>query len=455
MKKKRIYAILEIKERELLAKTLFAIEMAKSGHSVVIGKKSSLYRYQKYFQSGIFYFKGMGKKNVEPMQEIKKNGHKIVGFDEEGLVVNQVSGIADRVNKNCLNMVDFFFTVGAKQQKNTLKVYPDFKKKIYEIGNPRFDLLKKKNNKFYRNEIQALKKKYGNFVFFATNFTMLNNYFFSSNQIMKKPSVKNNLHIFERDLENQKRIKKKLLYFFNYFPKKYPNINIVIKPHPVERKDYWIKLLKKIKCKNLMLADQKFNTNSYLLASEFNVGSNCHTSLESYLCEKPTINIRANKKDNIQISKLIRTVSGKEVLHMKELEKIISDWFNKNKKFRNELSKREKSILYHNVKNIKQESSFFFEKIISTINIQPKIKKDKYSNFFYLKFFSYLRKIKNLYYSFRSTKDELDFFQAKFPGLKLDEFRFYVKEFSNVLNYDFKKLSVKEIYPGCFCLEKL
>ena len=315
--------------------------------------------------------------------------------------------------------------------------------------------MKKKNNKFYRNEIQALKKKYGKFVFFATNFTMLNNYFFSSNQIMKKPSVKNNLHIFERDLENQKRINKKLLYFFNYFPKKYPNINIVIKPHPVERKDYWIKLLKKIKCKNLMLADQKFNTNSYLLASEFNVGSNCHTSLESYLCEKPTINIRANKKDNIQISKLIRTVSGKEVLHMKELEKIISDWFNKNKKFRNELSKREKSILYHNVKNIKQESSFFFEKIISTINIQPKIKKDKYSNFFYLKFFSYLRKIKNLYYSFRSTKDELDFFQAKFPGLKLDEFRFYVKEFSNVLNYDFKKLSVKEIYPGCFCLEKL
>ena len=78
MLKRRIYTIVEVKERELLAKVLFGVKMANKGYSVVIGKKNSLFNFSKYQRPGIFFFKGMGRKNIKPMQELKKFGHKVV-----------------------------------------------------------------------------------------------------------------------------------------------------------------------------------------------------------------------------------------------------------------------------------------------------------------------------------------------------------------------------------------
>ena len=93
MFKKRIYTLIEVKNRELLGKSLFAIDLAEAGYSIVIGKKSNLYYYSKYFASGIFFFKGMGINNLKEMKKLRGLGHKIVGYDEEGLVMNQVMSI--------------------------------------------------------------------------------------------------------------------------------------------------------------------------------------------------------------------------------------------------------------------------------------------------------------------------------------------------------------------------
>ncbi len=330
MFKKRIYTLIEVKQRELIAKSLFAIDLAEAGYSVVIGKKSNLFNYSKHFASGIFFFKGMGPKNLKPMQSLKSLGHKIVGYDEEGLVMNQLMSIPIRINSECMKLVEFFFTAGKKQSKNTIKIYPHYKNKIREIGNSRFDMCKPRLQKFYEEEVKKIKKKYGQFVFFPSKFTILNNALFKG--IPKNFKQSASRIIYESDYEDQKNIEKKLVKFFTYFPKKYPKIKLLIKPHPVEDKDYWKKFLNKINCNNLILADNKYSTNSYILAAEFNVGSNCHTSLESYFFGKSTVNLRPSYKDGAVISDVIRAVSGKEVLNVRELEKIIVDWFLKKKK---------------------------------------------------------------------------------------------------------------------------
>ena len=451
MFKRRIYTVVEVKERELLAKILFAIQMAKKDYSIVLGKKNSLFNYSKLLQTGIFFFKGMGKNNIEPMKKLKKVGHKIVGFDEEGLVMNQVETIPGRINKDCLNMVEYFFTVGKKQKKNTLKVYPKFKNKVHEIGNSRFDLLKKKNRNYFNDEIKNIKAKYGKFVLFPSKFTILNNALFPG--IPKSLKKGPGRFVLEKDYEDQKIIEKKLKKFFKYFPKRYPNIKIIIKPHPIENKNYWNMLIKKINSKNLILADEIFTTNSYIMASEFNVGSNCHTSLESYLCNKPTINLRPSKKDGYIINKLIRAVSGKEVLEVKELEKIIVNWFFKSKKFNNKITKKNLKILNYNIKNVKKDASFYFEKKINQIKIKEK-NKDKFSNYLFLKFFEFVRRFKNIYYSFLTSKKKQSYQGVKFSSLTLEEFENYTSKTLKNLNMNSKNFSVKEIYPGCFCIEK-
>ena len=456
MIKKRIYTILEVKERELIGKILFAIKMSNLGYSVVIGKKNSLYTYQKYLKSGIYYFKGMGKKNIKPMKNLINNGHKIVGFDEEGMVAHEVSLIPNRINKDCMKMVDFFFTVGGVQQKNTLKVYPQFKNKIFQIGNPRFDIMKKNNNNFYLEEINEIKKKYGKFVLIATQLTLLNNHLIKDilKFFEKKKNTQDSVHFFKTIYEFESSVEKKWKKFLNYFPKKYPDIKILIKPHPVENRKYWVNLIKKIGCKNLILASDKYPTNSYLIASELNVGSNCHTSLESYLAGKPSINLRAKNKDSIYVSKLIRAVSSKDILRIEQLDRIIRDWFHKKIKFTKKIPKKDELMLNNNVKNIHKESYYFFEKKIRSIKILPKNKKDKYTNFISFMYFRYLRKLKNFYYSFNLRKEEYDFYKKKFSGLTLNEVNQNVEKFSNALNYNFKNFSVKELYPGCFSIEK-
>ena len=51
------------------------------------------------------------------------------------------------------------------------------------------------------------------------------------------------------------------------------------------------------------MADDKYPTNAYILAAEFNVGSNCHTSLNLIYLQL-TINWRPDKKKVISPTKL-------------------------------------------------------------------------------------------------------------------------------------------------------
>ena len=236
----------------------------------------------------------------------------------------------ERINENCLRFCGKIFTVGTKQLDNTLKVYKKYQSKISVIGNVRFDLLKKEFNKFYYDEVEEI-KKYGKFLFIPSTFNRLH---YGMPDMPPSPGR----DYMQSSYDNQKNLEVKLKEFLFYFPNKYPDIKILVKPHPLGNKKYWIDIAKEINCENFIIADEKFSTNSYLLASEFSVSSNCTTAIESYFLEKPSINLRASDEDGLVISPFIREIASKETLDIKELEKIILDWFYENKKFSTELT---------------------------------------------------------------------------------------------------------------------
>jgi len=456
--KKRIYSLLEVKSRELHGKILFSIQMANKGYSVVIGKKRSLYENAKFFQKGVFLFKGMGPKNIKPMQKLKELGHKIVGFDEEGLVMNMRDIMPLRVNKTCFNLVEYFFTVGNFQKQRTLKCYPNKHKKIVSTGNLRFDLMKKPLKSLYNDSVEEIKKKYGKFIFFPTKFTILNNFEAEKKHFIKVINQKNTKgpsykKSYKVDFDEQTKIQNKLHKFFNYFPKKYPDIKILIKKHPAERKEYWLDLVKRINCKNLIIADDKYPTNAYILAAEFNVGSNCHTSLESYLFSKPTINWLPDKKESYLTYQAIKAVS-KEILNYKELEKICNEWFLKNKKFKNKITVEKKKILNNQIENINKYSANIQKKYFDKIVLDDKGSHDKYSNTIYLFLLDSLRKLKNIYYSFKADKKSKEYYRQKFEGLDLKEYSFLIKKFCKLMNLNYNDYVIKELYPGCYNIEK-
>ena len=458
MQKKRIYIILEVKDRELLAKSLLALQLSNFNYSVVLGKKNNLYNYSKYFQTGLFFFKGMGVKNIKPMKMLKSLGHKIVGFDEEGLIAYQHQLMEQRVNKECLDLVEKFFTHGKNQTENTIKNYEKYKAKISEIGNVRFDLLKKEYNNFYNDEVEEIKKKYGKFIFIPSIFSRLH---------LGMPDVPPS---WGRDYmlsnyDDQKNLEIKLKEFLSFFPNKYKDIKILLKPHPLGSKEYWKDIIQKINCKNFLLADSKFSTNAYLLACEFSVSSNCTTAVESFFLEKPSVNLRARDEDGLATSSLIREISSKEILDIKELEKIIVEWFYENKKFSTIYTKKLKETIEYNIKNIDKFSYHYFLDQIKDINVLLKIKKDKFSNKFYLTLFRMIKRIQNFKYKIinnlkdkisnrKKTVDTINYEHLKFPSVTINEVDDGISKLCNLSGYHKNNYKLKEIYPGCFCFEK-
>ena len=458
MQKKRIYIILEVKDRELLAKSLLALQLSNFNYSVVLGKKNNLYNYSKYFQTGLFFFKGMGVKNIKPMKMLKSLGHKIVGFDEEGLIAYQHQLMEKRVNKECLDLVEKFFTHGKNQTENTIKNYEKYKAKISEIGNVRFDLLKKEYNNFYNDEVEEIKKKYGKFIFIPSIFSRLH---------LGMPDVPPSWgrDYMQSNYDDQKNLEIKLKEFLSFFPNKYKDIKILLKPHPLGSKEYWKDIIQKINCKNFLLADSKFSTNAYLLACEFSVSSNCTTAVESFFLEKPSVNLRARDEDGLATSSLIREISSKEILDIKELEKIIVEWFYENKKFSTIYTKKLKETIEYNIKNIDKFSYHYFLDQIKDINVLLKIKKDKFSNKFYLTLFRMIKRIQNFKYKIinnlkdkisnrKKTVDTINYEHLKFPSDTINEVDDGISKLCNLSGYHKNNYKLKEIYPGCFCFEK-
>ena len=111
-------------------------------------------------------------------------------------------------------------------------------------------------------------------------------------------------------------------------------------------------------------------------------------------------------------------------------------------------------ILNFNIQNIKKESFYYFEKKIRKIEILNKKNNDRFSNFFFLKLFEFIRRLKNRYYRLKSDKIKQSYQETKFSGLTIEEFELYTSKICDVLKIKYKDILVKEIYPGCYCIEK-
>ena len=288
---KRLYLILESKKRELDSRLLFASKYANDGWSVVIGKKYSIYKYSQYYKRGIIFFKGTGPKNLEPMIKLKKLGNKIISFDEEGLGISSDDEILHRVYKKCLDQVSYFFSWGRNNKKQILSKYPGEDDKIIPCGNMRLDLLKANHRKFFQQEVDSIKKKHGKFVLLATKFTNANSFDF-----VKSMTPHSNFYRKEIDFQNLTFDKYK--EFLKYFSNKNTDVKLIIRPHPLELRSTWTEIAKRYP--NVLIAEDKMSTNSWILASEFIVSTNCHTTLDAYLLQKPAINFLPIKENYVE-----------------------------------------------------------------------------------------------------------------------------------------------------------
>lgn len=172
MNKKTILFTIEISERELFAKILLALEMAKLGFRIYIGSFRSIHEIRGHIKSCIFFHKSGYRRRI---RQYKRQMEAVVAvLDEEmGVAIP-----ASRIDSACAfrygafdkSCYDYVFTIGDGHKKRLEAMENMAGINIISTGWPRIDLWREEYQGIHRQNIEDIRKIYGEYLLFVSSF---------------------------------------------------------------------------------------------------------------------------------------------------------------------------------------------------------------------------------------------------------------------------------------------
>tara|TARA_Y100001970_G_scaffold275217_1_gene376130 strand:+ start:5810 stop:7213 length:1404 start_codon:yes stop_codon:yes gene_type:complete len=460
--KPRIYFLIETKKREFDSRIYFATKAAASGFSVVIAKKSAIFDRRKDLQRGLIIFKSIGDKNVESLKEYKKLGYMIGAVDEEGMMFfNEKHYCESRYIKN-LNLVDVFFCWGKKEYNAIINSYPEFKDKVFITGNQRIDVLKKKINEKYIQRSKVIKKKHGDFILFASMFTMANHKMADSDNknlaniidgFVKRGWSRDSdfIKLHEDYINFQKENMKLSIEFIKQFPNKFPNKKLIIRPHPNEKVEIWFELAKNLKNVEVVFDDE--STSSWIAACNFIITSNCTTSIESFMLNKKSINLinKSYEKNQFLAPKLV----SKNIFNLEDLNKTVENFNPVFDEIEKDNINIELSKIIYNCSDKICSAENMIKIINNKIENYKESNKDRFENIFNFYLFQTYYLIRYYYRKFFTKQDKVlvALITQKLKKIYSWEIKNTANSYLSSLQINQNSLKIKEIYPQIFKIE--
>ena len=450
---------LEIKKREFIQKTFLSYQiLKKTEFDILIGGQRFFSKKIKSFKNVIFFDKSTYYKRIEDL--INPTENKLCMLDEEGPIsLLPKQALKFKYNKKLKGKIDHFFFWG----KNDIKIlsYKIDNKNKSVAGHPKFDLLKKPYVNYFDEEVKFIKKKYKNYIFYASSIDpntkyyagveenyLKENYPKSSQSFIKK-ELKKIIEYKKNTTKNQDRA----ITVLHKLAIDNPEINIVFRKHPREDLEDVKKKFKNFP--NNFILNDDFSITPWIIGCDVYMHSGCSSSIEASILKKKIITIIPYGKDiRNKFFRLYGIICNEEKKCISELNKIgeykiLKEYkpmknyiFNSNKKFffynefikylkKNNLKDRESKIFFHKeVKNKMLIISYFFKNFIYKF---LSITKSMILKTFLIS----LVPEKYLY-----SKKELD---KKFDNLSQKEIENVLKKFKKIdkgkFNYKIKKMS--------------
>ncbi len=303
MSKKRDTLIIPVENqvRELEPKILLACIAARRGFECVIGSRLEIDFHIASFPRGIYLSKSMTARSVKMFRIMNLLGHTIAAWDEEALVHPPADTyFTRRLSAEALPLVSHLFAWG-EENAALWRSYPSYTDTpIHVTGNPRGDMLRPELRNYYRDEAQQLSKEHGDFLLINTNFGMVNAFNDSQNLFVNQRSEGGD-QVYGRGAVGMRReyalglqAHKQALFrefqvLIPVLERAFPGINIVIRPHPVERPDVYHELASRLPRVKVL---NNGNVIPWLMASKGLIHNGCTTGVEAYLLGVPAISYR-------------------------------------------------------------------------------------------------------------------------------------------------------------------
>ena len=241
-----IFLPIETKSRELPYKSPLAFILADLGCKVVIGRQQET-RLSWYKSKNFFYIdKSVAKTKEKLFKDIKRCNGGIGVFCEEGLLYKSKDQyISERINENCIELIDIFWCWGTNQYNDINEKFKNTKIKI--INPPRIAT----TYKYKKNKLTIKRDSSRKIILFLTSFGIISKKLKNTHQnylnILKERGTFNpDLgEKYYEDWENYSRkYKKYFLEMINKLCNAFPKENLQLKMHPTEIKDDYESVIK-------------------------------------------------------------------------------------------------------------------------------------------------------------------------------------------------------------------
>ena len=323
MNKKCVILPIETTSRELNSKILLACKLAEKGINVFFGTKELAQKISFFLGNVIYIDKGYHKKISEKIyKNLRENRCSIILLDEEnGVDLEDFNMLDYRIPDHIVNWFDLIFLWGTKQKQYLKKNRNNFDTNKFVItGHPRFDLLTKDYLKLYEKKIRKIKKKYSEFVLFATDNKFANN-------INPRDQVIRNYIDRYKDLKywidySDNLMDKNIKLIKEIYNK--TNLNIIIRPHPEEEQLTYKEIFRNFTDRVFTIYDD--SSIFWILSAKYVLINHSTTGIESTMLNKPTFSFTPLKlKKNsfpflpIRCSENFQTIS--QLLNRFDVEK--------------------------------------------------------------------------------------------------------------------------------------
>ncbi|MGB4107342.1 MAG: surface carbohydrate biosynthesis protein [Alphaproteobacteria bacterium] len=298
-----LYIPVEVKVRELQAKTLLAAMAARAGYKVVLGRKAELMALLPYVPRGTFLGMWAQENFLKFYKNLKSRGFAISVMDEEGLVTFSDDIYRSiKLSDDTLSYVDLFLSWGAHQSQVIRGCNPNPPPVLAETGNIRFDILRPEFRHLLQKGADELREKHGRFILIVSSFGLCNH--FSGAESYFETLKKNKVIRTEADekclrsyMELQKKVFESLLVAVPKVAAAFPEHTIIVRPHPSEDHTKWTNAAGD--ATNVKLI-REGDIHQWLLAAEADVHHFCTSALESFVADIPSIAYRPFKEPEIE-----------------------------------------------------------------------------------------------------------------------------------------------------------
>jgi surface carbohydrate biosynthesis protein len=459
--KKNILFPIETIGRELDFKLLLAGMYVSKEKNIYIGQHDYLYSLSKYMDGGLYLGKNMflRKSNggwINRHSKLKNRGFSMVHLDEEGAVYwgeeeEWRRRLSRRLDVNAIDNNDFICTWGNFQKSYYQDSIEINDEQIITTGHPRFDLLKDKYRGIYKNDVEEIKEKYGEFFLVPTAFQWFNNPFGNADTFSQRVGYD------VTDDESRKRY----IGYWSYCGKtfsdyvkmvthisiKFPHKNIIIRPHPSEGIDIYNQAFSGVK--NVHVVREK-GVMPWIISCELLIADGCTTAIEAYISGTPVIIYQPNdeKEHDMFLPSLvgIKSKTIDDVVH--NIKLIFS------KQSQKITAPRENQRALKLFNNFSEEDAF--ENVLSVLYKAEKIGLDQPNKFNKVLFNMYRIKHRfltilkgSVRFLFQEKYRSYIAYKNGFPGFDEEEVSVKIKNIEEVTN---KKINYKIINSNLIVL---